>query len=249
MLAILGRWYARRIVNVNVNIIAAGLLALVPVLACVRLTEWFLATPAAQDRPILHTHHKLIITGVTFLSDVIFDVVIYYFLHWLANHTPWLNKHRHEQIEAVADAAVESSPFFRDATRVQIQRAVLSPLLYLLWLGTQFYLMKFHDMSAVWSTVAGFCVGVSVARALHTYWMIKEERSRNAVAAMDRLERSPEERQRNSTQPIWEAMATKGPAVTRTPNSIGPTGIGVAAQSEPKPAEPADAAGSRGVRR
>jgi predicted secreted protein len=241
MLAIVGRWYSRRIINVNVNIIAAGLLALLPVLACVKLMEHFLATPAAADREILQTHHKLIISATTFLSDVIFDVVIYYFLHWMANHAPLLNKHRQEQIDAIADAAVESSPFFRDATRVQIQRAVLSPLLYLLWLGTQFIMMQVYGFGVGWSTVGGFVIGVSVARTLHTYWMLKEERARNAAIAMGRLEKMPEERRKASTHPIWEAMPAKSPAVTRKPSL---NGTHAPAQAEPKPEAPVKSGGS-----
>jgi hypothetical protein len=169
-------WYARRIVNVNINIIAAGVLALVPVLLVVRVVEWALST-GLVDGQRLHLSDKLIIGGATFVSDIIFDVVIYYGLHWAANHAPWLKKHRLDRINAVADAAVQETPFFKDATKVQLQRAVISPLLYVLWLGTQQALMLTFHLSAVWATVIGFCVGMTAARTIHTLWMLKHERA------------------------------------------------------------------------
>lgn len=181
MLERLGAWYSRRIVNVNVNIIAAGVLALGPVLLVVRLTEYVLKTGLGHYER-LRGHHQLIISAMTFVSDVVFDVVIYYFLHWLANHAPFLKAARKTQLNAVADAAVESVPFFKDATKVQFQRAVISPLLYIIWLGLQFYLSHFVDMSVTWATVIGFVVAIGTARTLHTVWMIREERAFRARA-------------------------------------------------------------------
>lgn len=171
----IGAWYSRRVINVNVNVIAAGLLALIPVLGCVHLTEWALSK-GIVDGDRLHVSDKFIIGAVTFFADIIFDVAIYYILHWLANHTPWLKRTRQAQIEAVADAAVESVPFFKDATKVQLQRAVLSPLLYFLWLGTQQSLLHFTDIRTTAATTIGFLVGVGAARSLHTIWMLREER-------------------------------------------------------------------------
>lgn len=168
-------WYARRIINVNVNVVAAGLLALIPVLACVHLTEWALSKDII-DGDRLHVSDKMLIGLVTFVSDIIFDVLIYYCLHWLANHAPVIKEKRKAQLDRVAEAAIESVPFFKDATKVQVQRAVLSPLLYVLWLGTQQFLMHGFHMSSFWATIVGFCVGVGTARTLHTYWMLKEER-------------------------------------------------------------------------
>jgi len=73
----LAHWYARRIVNVNVNIIAAGLIALVPVaLAVYAIHKTGLVT------------NPWWITAITFVLDVIFDFSIYFALHYLANHGP-----------------------------------------------------------------------------------------------------------------------------------------------------------------
>ena len=179
-------WYAKRIVNVNINIILAGVLALAPVLGVVKLAEHLLASPKLQNGVLadkLEAHHQLIISGVTFVADIIFDVAIYFVLHWLANHTPRkaMNPMVEERMELVADAAADHVPFFKDAAKVQLQRMVMSPLLYFLWLGSQFAFMNAFGWTAVQATVVGFCIALGVVRTLHTFWMLKEERSRCAV--------------------------------------------------------------------
>jgi hypothetical protein len=162
MWAVVRSLYARRIVNVNVNVITAGILALIPVLGIVK---------AAYLLDVPHGWIPLI----TFVADVVCDVTIYYVLHWLANHAPVM---RRDRLETLAYAAtVDHVPFFKDATIVQVQRMVLSPVLYGLWLGTQ-WLMLLEGFNVVWATVAGFFVGVGTARTLHTFWMIWEARAK-----------------------------------------------------------------------
>jgi hypothetical protein len=185
MLRTLGTWYSRRIVNVNVNIVAAGVLALGPVLLAVRGVEWALAHGYTVP---LQVSHKLLISLTTFVVDLVADLSIYYLLHWLANYAGRSkqirklsggDEHKIEQFSAaasnIADAAVESTPFIRDATKVQLQRLVLSPLLYGIWLGTQFVLMAFAKLPAVTATAIGFAAGVLTTRVLHTFWMLGEQ--------------------------------------------------------------------------
>jgi hypothetical protein len=176
----IGQFYARRLVNVNVNIVLAGLLALGPTLLVVRLTEHLLATGYVSPSK-LHIGAKALISVVTFFADLFFDVGIYYLLHWLANHSH--KAKRQERLETIAEAAVENVPFFRDATKVQIQRMVLSPILYIIFLGGQFFLMTVMHVRPVWATIVGFIVGIGVTRTLHTFWMLGEERGRALVLA------------------------------------------------------------------
>ncbi|MCA9300181.1 MAG: hypothetical protein KDA28_14005, partial [Phycisphaerales bacterium] len=63
----------RRIVNINANIVAAGFLAMV-----------FAAVPVHFS--YLVTEDKLAITVIGVVADIVFDVAIYYALHWVANH-------------------------------------------------------------------------------------------------------------------------------------------------------------------
>ncbi|MGQ0629245.1 MAG: hypothetical protein ACT4PL_14230 [Phycisphaerales bacterium] len=224
MLRWVARIYARRIVNINVNIILAGLLALPVVLVILRIANTLGLTE----------EHKALVSVITFVADIVADVTIYFILHWLANHSPWRRKeledvavaadHLHlftekdgkqagEASEAnVAGAAGADGPrgptaelpgsipppglrprrkltatsaealrFLKEATIVQIERAALSPLLYVLWLGTQQYLLR-RDHSMEFSTVAGFCVAIGIVRTIHTVWMIRKDH-RAAVEA------------------------------------------------------------------
>jgi hypothetical protein len=165
----LGKLYRRRIINVNVNIVLAGVLALIPTVGIVHLTR-YMGIGEEGEGP-LTSGDKLIISGVTLISDVIFDVAIYYLLHWLANH--WPNRWR----KAGEDPDTPHLPFFKDATLVQFQRMMLSPVLYTIWLGTQFTLIKW-GVHREWATVWGFVLGVGTARTLHTMWMLRSERAR-----------------------------------------------------------------------
>jgi hypothetical protein len=162
----LGKYYARRIVNVNVNIVLAGLLALIPTVGVVHLTHYMGIGEGEPEH--LTVGEKLAISGITFAADIFFDVAIYYGLHWLANHLPkrWAKK----------EEAVERLSFFRDATLVQFQRMMISPLLYAIWFGLQITLMK-AGVGRELATVAGFVVGILVARTLHTLWMLRKERA------------------------------------------------------------------------
>jgi hypothetical protein len=181
MVRLLAKLYSRRTINVNVNIVAAGLLALIPTLGIVKLAEHLL-TAGVVSGSRLHLTDRAIISLATLVSDLVFDVGIYYALHWLANHSH--KPKRQHQLEVIADAAVEDVPFFRDATKVQFQRMVISPLLYSLWLGTQSILMHAWDTDPVPATVVGFLIAVSIARTLHTLWMVWEERKRRRQVAV-----------------------------------------------------------------
>lgn len=153
----LARLYAKRIVNVNVNIIVAGLLAMLLTLIPVHLSHNF-------------THNHWAILGITFLSDLIFDVVIYYALHWLANHVPWRHTFGLDNPEVTRPAV-----FFRDATIIQGQRAILSPILYSIFLGLQLYLLK-QGIAREWAAVIGLSSGILCTRVIHTIWMLHADR-------------------------------------------------------------------------
>src|SRR5690606_26939100 len=65
----------KRIININANIVAAGLLALIPTTGIVWLAKLFID----EDR-------SKTFTAISLVSDIVFDVIIYYALHWVANH-------------------------------------------------------------------------------------------------------------------------------------------------------------------
>lgn len=154
----LRRLYARRIVNVNVNIVLAGILALVPTIAVVSLSRFF-----------VDDHHHLLIAVITFAADIVSDVTIYFGLHWLANHSS------NRRFKAVEGAYAQMS-FIRDASIVQLQRAILSPLLYAVAFGLQYLLMR-SGFPREAATGIGLISGILTTRVLHTIWMVMEERA------------------------------------------------------------------------
>lgn len=168
----LARLYAKRIVNVNVNIIVAGLLAMLLTLIPVHLSHNF-------------THNHWVILGITFISDLFFDIVIYYALHWLANHTRWRHTFGLDNPEVSRPAV-----FFRDATIIQAQRAVLSPILYSIFLGLQLYLLK-QNVPREWAAVAGLSSGILCTRVIHTIWMVQSDRQAAKKAAESGTVQSP----------------------------------------------------------
>jgi hypothetical protein len=157
----LGRWYARRIVNVNVNVIVAGMLAMALTLIPVHLTRH------------VGINTKWVIVAITLGFDICFDVAIYYLLHWLANHWqafPWV-KHRKPHRAGMS--------FIRDASLVQFERALLGPVYYGVALGIQYatlhHLGNGGDHREL-ATVVGLGGGLLVTRVIHTAWMIWSDR-------------------------------------------------------------------------
>jgi hypothetical protein len=165
--------YSRRIVNVNVNVIAAGILALGPTILIVHLSRHF---GVADD-------DRFLITAITFFADVTSDVLIYFGLHWLANHRP--GARRLSQV----DEAYRQMSFVRDAATVQIQRIILSPLLYGVAFGTLYGLLHAGWARELASAV-GLIAGIFATRILHTVWMLKLERA--ALQKLRLIKPSPE---------------------------------------------------------
>lgn len=160
------RLYDRRLVNVNVNIVAAGILALAITVGVMHVADqWSIVKQLDFALPV---SRAVIINFLTFWVDIIADVTVYFVLHWIANHMP--RRTPRAKRPAYADIS-----FVRDATLVQFERAVLSPLLYLIALGIQHAMIK-HDFSVAYSTAVGFAAGIGVVRFLHSGWMIRNER-------------------------------------------------------------------------
>lgn len=187
-MARLSDWYDYRIVNVNVNVIAAGAVALGFTVGVLHLMDrtGVLGSITGQVRgrefsipglPFRFMGEKMVIGGLTFAIDLVADVLIYYALHWLANHMPRPRNVPHTR--AYADMT-----FLRDATIVQFERALLSPVLYIAALGLQQRLLH-TGWSVEASTAIGFTVGIGMTRVLHTLWMLRAERNAGTRSAAD----------------------------------------------------------------
>ncbi|MGH7243714.1 MAG: hypothetical protein ACREJD_09885 [Phycisphaerales bacterium] len=165
ILRAVAHWYARRIVNVNVNIVAAGFLALIPVSLSVHFIH---STKFIENGTA--------IAAITFFLDIIFDFSIYFCLHYLANHGPFRKLVSH-------NPAYRGMSFLHDAGLVQMQRAILSPMLYIIWLTVQHYLIDETPVGAGWATAIGGVIGIGTSRVLHTIWMLLEEKRHAKVIA------------------------------------------------------------------
>jgi len=179
-------WYDKRIVNVNVNVILAGGIALVITLAALRLLEstgtvsWLVSHVSAVKLSLFGYQLKpetFVLNALTLVIDIIADVLVYYLLHWIANHMP-------RKRAAMAPLAYADLSFMRDASLVQFERALLSPVLYVIALLTQNKLLH-EGFSLTVSTSVGFAIGLAFSRTLHTIWMIRAERRAGIRSAAD----------------------------------------------------------------
>lgn len=157
------RYYQRkRIVNINVNIVAAGLLAL----ALMSVVVWTAKLFVDESR-------AAVFTAISLVSDIVFDVVIYYVLHWIANHwRPLRGRTEHETHELSA----KPPPFMRDASLIQFERALLSPLYYLTAAGLTYWLQVAHDVRPGFAVLVGYPAGLVVTRTVHTIWGLRSGR-------------------------------------------------------------------------
>lgn len=176
------RLYDRRLINVNVNILGAGAVALAVTVVFMgtaertgllaSLTSWVSRRHIPLPFGAELDAENLVISGLTFIVDLIADVLAYYGLHWIANHMP-------RRTERAKPAAYADMSFMRDASLVQFERAMLSPLLYVMALGLQNLLLH-RGVGVEAATAWGFGIGMIATRGLHTLWMIRAERRARA---------------------------------------------------------------------
>ncbi|MHA7812486.1 MAG: hypothetical protein ACX94C_03700 [Phycisphaerales bacterium] len=151
------KFYQRkRVVNINLNIVAAGFLAI----ALAKFPIMYIGNWIGPE-------HKLIIAAIAYVVDTVFDVLVYYALHWVANH--WnpnghLPKH---------DDRPKSRRFMHDATRIQAERMALVPIFILIGPGGMWALQKFADISHSWAFVIAFVTAIITTRIIHTAWGLR----------------------------------------------------------------------------
>jgi hypothetical protein len=150
------RFYQRhKILNINVNIIAAGFLAIL-------VAKW----PVKWVSELFGEVHKAYIVVAAAIIDGVADVLIYYVLHWVANH--W----RPLKTGQSRDCADDHRKFFRNATLVQFERMALTPVYYGVAMGLMYYLAEHKGYSDHWAFVYGFATGIIVTRILHTSYLL-----------------------------------------------------------------------------
>jgi hypothetical protein len=70
-----------------------------------------------------------------------------------------------------ANSGVNKVGFVRDATRLQLQRLMLSPIFYFVAMGGQWMMLKW-GMARELSVIIPFGLAILITRALHTVWLL-----------------------------------------------------------------------------
>lgn len=163
------RFYQRRrIVNVNVNVIAAGIVSTSMVMGLV----WVLKHPLAVSWPTWG------FTAFSLAADLLIDGVLFVGLHWVANHwRPVPGRTEREKQELSA----KPPPFARDSIVLSAQRALLSPV-FLVIAGVGTELLQRGGVAAYWAVGIAYMAGILVTRVLHTWWGLRSGTYRDHAA-------------------------------------------------------------------
>ncbi|MEL6329858.1 MAG: hypothetical protein AAFR38_09365 [Planctomycetota bacterium] len=188
------RFYQRkRVVNINANVVAAGLLSTLVVAGILAIMKRVIGT----DWPSL---------GYTLFSaaaDIVLDLAIFAALHWIANHwRPMRGASKREELELSASAPHP----IHDATKIQVERAVISPLYYLLAMGGMEALQRFADWRPYTAVIVAYCAALVITRTVHTFWGLRsgtyhDNHIRAKRARIERRRRDRLERARAGTEP------------------------------------------------
>jgi len=154
----------KRIININANIITSGLLAIV-------LSKY----PVLWVGRFIGTDHPMRITIAAGVIDMIVDVFMYYALHWMANHwKPSWKKNAPNKNAPQPGSKADTMTFMRDASLIQFERVLLSPLYYAVAMGLMYGLQTgTTHMDHSWAFVIGFTSGIVVTRIVHTIWGLR----------------------------------------------------------------------------
>lgn len=151
-----------RIINVNLNIIGAGLLAV----AIGKLPVLWLSQ-------LIGPKHKFINSVVAAVVDGVIDIGLYFVLHWIANH--WRRKPTKKHTNGDGEVIEKAVSFWREASLVQFERLTLTPLFYVVAIGGMWGLQH-QGLSASWAFVLSFSVGLVLTRIVHTWWALRTGR-------------------------------------------------------------------------
>jgi len=148
------KFYQRkRVVNINLNILAAGFIAIALAFFPVKLIgDW------------IGTERTLTISAITYVIETIFDVLVYYALHWMANH--W-NPHGHLPKD---DQLPKARNFIQDSTRIQAERMALVPIYILIGPIGMWLLQERAGVHHTWAFLIAFPAAMITTRVIHTFW-------------------------------------------------------------------------------
>jgi len=151
----------KRVVNINVNVFVAGLVS-------VAIAKY----PVAVISAAIGHEHKLLISVLAYVIDTAIDVMMYFGLHWVANH--WRPSGVVEKAIAVEEEqpgdGVKKRSFWVDVAKVQAERIALVPIFAGMAIGGTWALQHFAKIKPDWAFVWAFIAAMIVTRVLHTIW-------------------------------------------------------------------------------
>lgn len=177
------RLYQRkRVININANVVVAGLGSTAIVVGLI----WVLKLVFGTNWPTWGY------TAFSLGADIVLDVALFTGLHWVANHwRPLGGRNKREALQLGAAAP----PHLEDTAKVQIERAVLSPLYYLIAVAGTECLQRL-GVHPAWAVSIAYPAGLLVTRTLHTIWglrtgtfddhIVREKKARIARRKQDR---------------------------------------------------------------
>lgn len=173
------RLYQRkRVININVNVVVAGLIAI----ALAKFPVHYISEWIGPER-------KVWISLIAYGVDFVFDIAVYFGLHWIANH--WLPT----KPKSEADQRHHEAPkphFLRDVFKIQAERLALVPVFAIVAIGGMWALQHFSAWRASWAFVAAFVAAIITTRVLHTLlglytgtFLDNHERARRKTARVE----------------------------------------------------------------
>jgi hypothetical protein len=153
------KFYQRkRVVNINVNVFFAGVVSIV-----------IAKLPVAWISAMIGHEHKLIISVVAYGIDTLIDVVLYFGLHWIANHWRPL-KESHIIDRVTTPERQRTRKFWVDVGKVQAERFALVPIFAAMAISGTWGLQHFGSIRPDWAFVWAFLVAMVITRVIHTVW-------------------------------------------------------------------------------
>ncbi len=151
----------KRVININVNVFVAGLFS-------IAIAKY----PVAVISGMIGHEQKLLISVLAYAIDTVIDILIYFGLHWIANHwRPLKQSHLVDKVTTPAESRTRN--FLLDVGKVQAERIALVPIFALIAISGMWALQHFASTQPKWAFVIAFIVAMLITRIIHTIWGYK----------------------------------------------------------------------------
>ncbi len=152
----------KRVVNINVNVFVAGI-------ASITLAKY----PVMVISGMIGHEHKLLIAVVAYVIDTTIDILMYFGLHWVANH--WRPNGAVEKLieTETIEGHEKKRSFWVDVALVQAERIALVPIFAAMAISGTWAFQHFGQIRPDWAFVWAFLIAMVVTRILHTIWGYK----------------------------------------------------------------------------